>query len=80
MTFSPEDLRKLLELLEVTTDEEIDCQKFLNRVAGYIERLGPDGTPPPGYEDVIQHLRVCPECCEEFDALYRTLRNTGSTG
>jgi len=73
MTLSRANLLKLLELIDVTSAEEIDCSEFLHRVAGYIERLGPDGTPPPGYEDVVQHLRICPECLEEFEALYRAL-------
>jgi len=74
MTFAPRDLRKLLELVGVTCAEEIDCTEFLHRVAGYLEQLGPDGMPPRGYEDVVQHLRVCPECLEEVEELYRALR------
>jgi len=73
MSLGREDLRKLLELVEVTEDHEIDCAELLSRIAGYLERLGPDGTPPPGYEDVVHHLRICPECLEEFEALYRAL-------
>lgn len=73
MSFTQDELRKLLELVDITQDDEIDCDELLARVGGYLERLGPDGTPPPGYEDVVQHLRVCPECFEEFEALYRAL-------
>ena len=41
---------------------------------GYLEQLGPQKTPPSGYDDLIHHLRVCPECLEEFEALYAALR------
>jgi len=75
MSLRREDLRKLLDLLHVTEEHEIDCTELLSRLAGYLERLGADGTPPPGYEDVIQHLRICPECFEEFEALYRALHD-----
>lgn len=68
------DLLKLLNLVGITRVEEIDCSEFLHRVAGFLERLGPTGEPPQGYDDVIQHLRVCPECLEEFEALYEELR------
>ena len=74
MKFSPEELRCLLELLDITDAEEIDCGEFLDRVAGYLERLGPGGTPPPGCESIVHHLRICPECTEEFDALYRAFQ------
>jgi len=77
MSFSRDDFRKLLQLLDVTTAREIDCTELLYRVAGYLERLGPDGIPPPGYEDVVQHLRICPECLEEFEAMLRALREEG---
>ena len=73
MSVSRDELRKLLELVDVTRDQEIDCSELLDRLAGYIERFEPDGPPPPGYEDVLQHLRVCAECFEEFEALYRAL-------
>lgn len=75
MSFSKEDLLKLLQLVDMTEQEEIDCTEFMHRVAGYIERLGPDGTPPPGYESVVHHLRLCPECLEEFKALCGALRD-----
>lgn len=77
MRLTHADLLKLLQLIDVTSAEEIDCSEFMHRVAGYLERLGPEGTPPPGYEDVVQHLRVCPECLEEFEALYTTLGSEG---
>jgi len=74
MSVSREELRKLLELVDITAADEIDCTEFMHRVAGYLERLGPDGVPPPGCEAVVLHLRICPECLEEFEALYRLLR------
>ena len=77
MSLTREELKKLLGLVDITGAEEIDCTEFLHRVAGYVERLAPDGTPPAGYEDVALHLRVCPECCEEFEALCRALREEG---
>jgi hypothetical protein len=76
MSITFEDLRKLLALIEATVEEEIDCEELLGRLAGYVERLGPDGSPPPGYDDVVQHLQVCPECCEEVEALLRVVRAT----
>ena len=75
MKLSKQEALKLLQLVGMTEQREIDCTEFMHRVAGYLERLGPDGTPPPGYEDVVHHLRLCPECTEEFEALIRALRD-----
>lgn len=75
MRFSHDDLDELLRLVDLTRAEEIDCTEFLHRVAGYVERLGGQELEvPPGYEDVAHHLRVCPECTEELDALCRALQ------
>jgi len=74
MTVRRDDLLRLLGLLDVTEAEEIDCAEFLERVAAFVERMGPDGTPPSGHEDLVQHLKICPECLEECQALLRALR------
>ena len=66
-------LRALLELVHATDPREIDCDEFLERVAGVVDALGADAAPPPELDAVSQHLTVCPECREEFDALVRTL-------
>ena len=75
MSLSREDFTRLLRVLDATEQQEIDCSEFLGRVAGFIERFDPEAQPPRGYEDLVQHLRVCPECLEEFEALYQVLRD-----
>lgn len=68
------DLHRLLRWLDLTADEEIDCEEFLARAAGVVERLAPDRPLPKGAAAVLHHLRVCPECDEEFQAMLRVLR------
>ena len=75
MSASRDELLHLLRLVEITEPSEIDCGQFLAEVSGYLERLGPDGMPPPGYEHLVHHLRLCPECLEEFEALYEAFRS-----
>lgn len=75
MRLGIEELKTLLRLVDVTEAEEIDCDELLERLGSYVEGLGEDGTPPPGAEDVVQHLRVCPECLEEVQALYEAFRD-----
>lgn len=69
------DLRKqlnaLLRLVSATEVDEIDCDEFLKRAATLLESLVPGQEPPDELAIVSQHLSVCPECREEFDALVR---------
>ena len=74
MTLGRDELLAMLALVDITRVDEIDCSEFLAQVAGYLERLGPEGMPPDGYEHVVHHLRLCPECLDEFQALYAALR------
>lgn len=65
------DDQQLLTLARAVADtarEEIDCDTFLDRAALYLERQrGRDLTPEMAA--VEQHLRVCPECYEEYQIL-----------
>ena len=76
MSLDRDDLLRILKLVDLTEVDEIDCSEFLNRVAGFVERQGEMGKLPPGYEEVAHHLRVCPECTEEFEVLCRVLRES----
>ncbi|MDX1578631.1 MAG: hypothetical protein R3266_09100 [Gemmatimonadota bacterium] len=67
------ELRELLELVLATAPEEIDCDEFLHRVAAAFEGTGAGSDLPPELDAVSQHLDVCPECREEYDALVRAL-------
>ncbi len=73
MKLSTHELETLLELVEKTRNEEIDCDQFLERVAPFLERRRAAGEVPRGFEAVQQHLGVCPECKEEFEALLQEM-------
>ena len=75
MRASHDELRTLLELLSITRPEEIDCDEFLDRVAGLLDRVVLGEAPQSGDEALLHHLKICPECLEEYEALYRALRN-----
>jgi len=74
MTMERRQLTELLRIVRATAPDEIDCDALLDRVATYLEALGPDGEIPPDLQAVAQHLEVCSECKEEFDALLRLHR------
>ena len=64
-----EQLRELLRVVAATEPQEIDCEEFLARVGAYLEEMKPTGEPPAELRRVAQHLEICSECREEFDAL-----------
>lgn len=66
-----QQLADLARLTAATADREIDCAEMLNCVAAYLKVLA-DGTSPTGsLQLVAQHLKICPECHEEFVALLK---------
>ena len=69
------ELNMLLGLVQKTQSEEFNCDEFLIHVPKYLDTLLANGTEiSPNCEKVRQHLQVCPECLEEFDALLKTFR------
>lgn len=68
-----ERLEALLELVASTEDEEIDCDEFLGQASELLEAMADEGEIPPDLASASQHLTVCPECREEFEALIRAV-------
>ncbi len=69
MKINKEELSKLLELIGDTQMAEIDCDEFLSRVPAYVEKLASGKLTQVGFEELAYHLKVCPECSEEFESL-----------
>ena len=73
------ELAKLARMLADTAPSELDCGAVLDRVAPLLER-SQEGEPlDDELRQVEQHLRVCPECLEEFEALVE-LHERGELG
>lgn len=73
MTRLREQLEALLEAVLNTEEEEVDCDGFLARASELLEALDEDDDVSGDLAAVSQHLAVCPECREEFDALVRAV-------
>ena len=76
MNIQDEELRALLGLLGMTNAQELNCEEFLSQTPGYLEMLR-DRAPKEiqGYQGFLHHLKICPECQEEFDILCVALRD-----
>ena len=64
---------KLLRKLEITHEEECDCGEFHHMIDQYAES-NIRGEDAARFMPLIRdHLEVCNECCEEYEALLKVL-------
>ena len=70
-----DQLAQLARIIAETAPDEIDCETVLDRVASYLETSQRGEALPEDLQAVAQHLEVCPECKQEFDALLRAQRD-----
>lgn len=75
MPLMRERLRDLLRVIQATEPSEINCDEFLARAAPFLEAFRAGQDIPDELRQVAQHLSVCPECKEEFDAALRALES-----
>ena len=73
MPLSNKELEGLLRLVGLTNDKEINCEQCLALVAEFAEHELAGKSVPEGLKMVEQHLSVCSECREEYQALQRAL-------
>ncbi len=66
-------LAELARLLASTAPEEVDCEVFHRHLAALVERHGAAVDTPELLRSLRQHIEVCPECREEFEALLRAM-------
>jgi hypothetical protein len=64
----------ILRLLDtVPPDEEISCEDLYTRLDEYVEREVDQKDAAQIMPILREHLDVCPECCEEYEALLEVL-------
>lgn len=79
MSLGPDRLRTLLRLVESTREREIDCSEFLRLVPAWLDEAAERGELRELSADVAHHLRICPECLEEFEALLSAMTSGEAT-
>ena len=73
MPLSKKEIDALLRLVGLTEKEEIDCESCLAVVAEFAEQRLSGKSISAGLKAIEQHLSVCAECREEYEALLKTL-------
>ena len=73
MPLSKQEIDALMRLVGLTEEREINCEECLQAVAQFAEHELEGKSISDSLYAVEQHLAVCTECREEYDALRRTL-------
>ena len=68
----------IMRVLETLPDEHINCDDLYARLDEYVEREVDKKDAAQIMPIIREHLDVCPECCEEYEALLEVLNK--STG
>ncbi len=65
--------QKLLRVLSLTRERELTCTEVEDFIDYYVELELAGEEPQKILPEVAQHLRICPECREEHEALRKML-------
>ena len=76
MELDQELLKKLLDKVSRTQQEEIDCQEVFELIDVYTEIAAKGQDAGEMLPLVKHHLQMCAECLEEYEALLRILQSS----
>ena len=67
---------KFLSILENVREEELSCTEMYARLDQFVENEVQGEDADKIAPLVHEHLDMCPECCEEYEALLTILEHT----
>lgn len=67
-----------LRVLESVREEDIPCDEIYARIDEYVEREVDKKDAAQLMPLIREHLDICSECCEEYQALLYVLEKTSS--
>ena len=76
MSKSFDDLKKLLDSIARTRDDEIDCDQAYHLLDEYTELMARGEDASDMLPKVKQHIEMCRGCFEEHEALLNILNET----
>lgn len=59
----------IMRVLDTMPEEEISCEDLYTRLDEYVEREVDTNDAAHIMPVIREHLDLCPECCEEYEAL-----------
>ncbi|MCO6449838.1 MAG: hypothetical protein J5I90_03515 [Caldilineales bacterium] len=66
-------LRKLLNMLSLTRERELTCDEVFKLADYYVELQHQGENVQSLMPSVAQHLKICVECADEFEAMMRII-------
>jgi len=75
MPLTKVELENLLRLIGLTNEVEINCDQCLALVAEFAERQLAGKSVCESLKAVENHLAICTECREEYEALQKALKS-----
>lgn len=75
MTLSKNQVAELLRMLKLTKDTEATCGDCQNTMAEFAETQLEGKTIPESLNMIKDHLQLCGDCREEFEALLAALQD-----
>jgi hypothetical protein len=73
VSLSPETIKKLIELVATTQNDQLDCDGCLERIAEFAEAHLAGRSLSAALESVRMHLESCGCCQDEYEALLTAL-------
>ena len=70
-----EQVGSIVKMLGLTTDREFNCSECLQHVSEFAECQLANQSVGEVIAKVEQHLALCPECREEYEALMKILKS-----
>ena len=67
---------KFLRVLESAREEELSCTEMYARLDEFVENEVQSKDADKITPLIQEHLDMCPECCEEYEALLTVLEHT----
>jgi hypothetical protein len=81
-TFKPQDdlpdevVIKFLQVLENIREEEMSCSEMYAHLDEFVEREVKSNDAEKIMPLIQEHIDLCPECCDEYEALLDVLEHT----
>ena len=67
---------KFLRILENVRDEEMSCSEMYAHLDEFVEREVDSKDAEKIMPLIQEHIDMCPECCDEYEALLNVLEHT----
>ena len=80
MSFDRDQIHTLLGAVADAREDEIDCDACLAGMAEFAETKLVGAELGEALRRVDEHIRLCPECAEEYEVLRNALRESAPDG